>query len=323
MAWRRSSGGHLIVGRPIALGAVALREEDIETKGLEPVREFEVEAPLGLREQWSCEVDPHASTRSGNQRGHRARLQDMMGIQFPQSEVVAGRLQYCLQRRQADELGRLYRGAEIGRRRANGFQGHRDGGLFEVGQVHRDLSLAADTEAERPYGRKAAAALPDLSGHRSCYLDVVCIQVRVESDQERTGADGDGPSVGVECPRPVIRLPQGVIEAGCDALVAAPPDVGEGSAVLGRRGRTVEEDRKSQGAQALAGPVCQPDGIIHRGAFQGHEGEYVEHAHPGVLPGLGGEVELGGARLREGDGALEHGVLLAGEREDAPVVVGV
>ena len=64
-----------------------------------------------------------------------------MGIQFPQAEVVAGRLQYCLQRRQADELGRFYGGAEAGCRRTNGFQGNRDGGLFEVGQVHRDLSL--------------------------------------------------------------------------------------------------------------------------------------------------------------------------------------
>ena len=89
------------------------------------------------------------------------------------------------------------------------------------------------------------------------------------------------------------------------------------------RGRTVEEDRKSKGTQALAGPVGQSDGIIHRGASQGHEGEHVEHAHPGVLAGLGGEVEFGGARLRQGDGALEHGVLSAGEREDAPVVVGV
>src|SRR5215203_1033714 len=175
------------------------------------------------------------------------RLQDMAGIQFPQAKVVAGRLQHCLQRRQANELSRLYRGAEAGRSRTNSFQGHRDRGLFEVGQVHRDLSLAADTEAERPHGRKAAATLPDLSGHRSRYLDVVCIQVRVESDQERTGADGDGSSVGIECFRTVIRLPQGVLEPGCDTLVAAPSDGGEGSAVLGRRGRPVEVDRKSKG----------------------------------------------------------------------------
>src|SRR5215211_1930062 len=83
------------------------------------------------------------------------RLQDMLGIKFPQSKVVAGRLQYRLQRRQANELGRLYGDAEVGRGRANGFQGHRDGGLIEIGQVHRDLSLAADSEAECPHGRKA------------------------------------------------------------------------------------------------------------------------------------------------------------------------
>ena len=89
------------------------------------------------------------------------------------------------------------------------------------------------------------------------------------------------------------------------------------------RSRTVEVDRKSQGTQALAGPVGQSNGIIYRGAFQGHEGEHVEHAHPGVLARLGGEVEFGGACLRQGDCALQHGVLFAGEREDAPVVVGV
>jgi hypothetical protein len=69
--------------------------------------------------------------------------------------------------------------------------------------------------------------------------------------------------------------------------------------------------------------MCQPDGVIHRCAFQGHEREDVEHAHPGVYAGLGGEVEFGGASFRQGDGALEHRVYAAGEREDAPVVVGV
>ena len=93
--------------------------------------------------------------------------------------------------------------------------------------------------------------------------------------------------------------------------------------MLARRGRPVKEDRESQGAQALACPVCQSDSIIHRGAFQGHEGEHVEHTHPGVFAGLGGQIEFGGARFREGDRALEHGVFCAGERKDAPVVVGI
>ena len=98
-----------------------------------------------------------------------------------------------------------------------------------------------------------------------------------------TGADGDDPSAGVECFRTMIRPPGGVFEPGCEALVTTPSDVGEGSALRGCRGRTVEEDGKSQGTQALAGPVCQPDGIIHGGAFEGYEGEHVEYAHPWVL----------------------------------------
>src|SRR5919112_1842133 len=165
------------------------------------------------------------------------RLQDMVGIKFPQPKVVAGRLQYRLQRRQANELGRLYGGAEVGRGRANGFQ-------------------------------------------------------------------GDSSSVRIECFRTIIRPPQGVLEPGGDPLVTTPSDVGEGPAVPGRRGSTVEEDGKSQGTQALAGPMCQTDGVIHRCASQGHEREDVEHAHPGVYARLGGEVEFGGASLRQGDGAL-------------------
>src|SRR5829696_3323281 len=259
------------------------------------------------------------------------RLQDMVGIKFPQSKVVAGRLEYRLQRRQANELGRLYGGAEVGCGPANGFQGHRDGGLIEIGQVHPDLSHAADIEAECPPGRTAASTFPDLSGPRSRYLDVVCIQVSVESDQDRTGAHGDGSSVGIEYFRTIIRLPQGVLEPGGDPLVTTPSDVGEGPAVPGRRGSTVEEDGESQGTQALdlacqSGvhprmgvldvlPFVPLEGATMDDAVQGHEREDVEHAHPGVYAGLAGEVEFGGAGLRQGDGALEHRVYAAGERE--------
>src|SRR5215210_2134283 len=235
-------------------------------------------------------------------RAIEPRLEYVMGIQLPQAEVVTGRLQDSLQRSQADELGRLHGGAEVCRSRANGFEGHGDGGLLEVRQVHRDLSLAADTEAERPYGRKAAPTLPDPSGHCSRDLDVDCIQVRVESNEERTRPDGDGPPVRIERFRTVIRLPQGVFEAGCDAAVAATPDVGENQAVWVCRGRTVEVDRKPKATEAFAGTMGQPDGVFHSGAFEGHEGEYVEHAHPWVLAGLEGEVEFGGARLRQGEG---------------------
>src|SRR5918997_2565522 len=77
MARRRSSG--VIVGRPIALDTVPLREENVEAKGLKPVRKPEVEAPLSLREQWSRQVDQQArhlrrmaSTNSENRTDHRA-----------------------------------------------------------------------------------------------------------------------------------------------------------------------------------------------------------------------------------------------------------
>jgi hypothetical protein len=93
--------------------------------------------------------------------------------------------------------------------------------------------------------------------------------------------------------------------------------------VRGRRGRPVEEDGKSQETQALAGLAGQPDRIFHGGAFEGHEGEHVEHAHAGMLARLGCEVEFCAARLRQGSCAGEHGFLFAGEREDAPVVVGI
>jgi hypothetical protein len=67
----------------------------------------------------------------------------------------------------------------------------------------------------------------------------------------------------------------------------------------------------------------QPDRVYHSGAFEGHEGENVEHAHAGMLASLGSEVEFCAARLRQAGGAGEHGFLFAGESEDAPVVVGI
>jgi hypothetical protein len=102
-------GGHLVVENPIALHAVALREEDIEAKGLQPLCKLQVVAPLRLPEQWSCEVDQHA--RHPGRESLQAssigvaiehHLQHVVGIQLPQAQVVAGRLQDRLQWRQAD-----------------------------------------------------------------------------------------------------------------------------------------------------------------------------------------------------------------------------
>src|SRR5215203_5292613 len=83
-------GGHRVVGRPVALDAVALREEDIEAHGHESVRKFEVEAPLSFREQWSCEVDQHVSTNFETQTVHRASTPGHGGHPVPASQGSSG-----------------------------------------------------------------------------------------------------------------------------------------------------------------------------------------------------------------------------------------
>src|SRR5829696_1944176 len=89
--WRGASlRGHRVVGRPVVLDAVALWEEDIEAHGLESVRKFEVEAPLSLREQWSCEVDQHVSTSSENQTGHRVSTRGYVGHPVPAIQGSSG-----------------------------------------------------------------------------------------------------------------------------------------------------------------------------------------------------------------------------------------
>src|SRR5215208_6648266 len=62
----------------------------LEANGLEPVRKFEVEAPLSLRDQWSCEVDQHVTTGSENQTGHIASTPGCGGHPVPASQGSSG-----------------------------------------------------------------------------------------------------------------------------------------------------------------------------------------------------------------------------------------
>src|ERR671932_2587250 len=84
----------------------------------------ESQGPLSLGEQRSCEADQHA--RCPWCAALRARriggaieptLEHVVGIQLPQAKVVTSRLQDRLEQRQADELGRVHRSAELGRSR--------------------------------------------------------------------------------------------------------------------------------------------------------------------------------------------------------------
>lgn len=119
-------------------------------------------------------------------------LEHVPGFERSQVEVMAGGLEDGLQGCEPDELGRLYDGPATFRGRANGLEGRGDRGLFEVGEVHRDLRPAADLQTQGPHGRQPAVALPDLAGNGPRDLYVVRVQVSIEGHEEGSGADGDG-----------------------------------------------------------------------------------------------------------------------------------
>jgi hypothetical protein len=112
---------HRIIGLFVVFDAVALREEDTETQGLQPLRKIEVEASFRLGEQWSCDVDQHSRgsqleplRSSRAMRAMESRLEYLCRSQLPQAQVVTGRVEDRRQGREADEFGRLYRGTEFG-----------------------------------------------------------------------------------------------------------------------------------------------------------------------------------------------------------------
>ena len=100
-------------------------------------------------------------------------------------------------------------------------------------------------------------------------------------------------------------------------------DVGQVAAVRCARRSLVEVDGEPQGPDPLPRLLGQPRGVFEGRPCERHEGQHVERAHPRMLPDLRGQVYLGGAGLCQRDGCLEDGFLLAGERQDAPIVVRV
>ena len=100
--------------------------------------------------------------------------------------------------------------------------------------------------------RQATVALPDLACYRPGYLQVVCVEVGVEGDEEGARPDRDRPRVREESPRAIIRLPQRVADAGHESFVPAAADVGEVLPVRRARGGAVEVDGETERAYCLS-----------------------------------------------------------------------
>src|SRR5215207_191784 len=274
---------------------------------------------------WRGSNPPHPRNRAASRFRSipEGGFDDVPVFELAKPQVVPGDLQDSFQGREPDELGGLDGSPAIGRRGPHGFEGDGNRGNLEIGQVHRDLGLATHRKAERLHARQPAVALPHLEGYGPGDLDVGGVEVGVEGHEEGSGTDRDGSPVGIQLRWPIVRLPERIFQASGETLVAAAPDVGQVAPVWGGRGGLVEVDGEAESPQPLPRPAGEPGRVLERRPFERDEGKHVQRAHAGVLAGLRGEVYLGGAGSGEGDGGLEHGVLLAGERQDAPVVVRV
>jgi len=198
--------------------------------------------------------------------------------------------------------------------------------LLGVDEVHRDLCLPVDLEAESLHVLQAtdgsAHRLGDFLGHRHVRRGA---EVYVVGDEEGARADGDRAGGGVhgrrtEVGRALWRLP----DLGANAFELAAAHVGEVLAVGARRGALVEEDGDAELApHALAERAREGDAVLHRCAFERDEGDDVGGAHARMLAGVGGEIYVrsGGRNAREG--RIGDRVDRRDEGDDAAVVTRV
>ena len=210
-------------------------------------------------------------------------------------------------RHEADDLAKRGRHAVGLGFALHQFEGAIDRRLLGVDQVHGDLCLAIDLEAESLHVAQAAAGATHRPGNLLGDRDVFrAAEVDVVGHEERARADDGGTGGGVDVVGAEVR---NAIRVGADVgpgqLEFSAPHVGEVLAVGPGGGALVEEDRDAQlGAHALAERAGERDAIVHRGAFERSEGADVGGADARMLARMLVEVDQLGGR---GD-AAERGL---------------
>src|SRR5215212_2988453 len=193
-------------------------------------------------------------------------------VQVAQGKIVSGRLQDCLEGSEPYQLRELHRSSVLGRHGLDRVEGDMQRGRLQVGQVHRDLGLATYKEPQRLDAGQTTVALPHLRGDCPGNAHVGGVEVGVERDQKRTGAYDHSTRSRVELGRTVVRLPDRVLYAGGETLVAALADVGQVAPVGSGSCGLVEVDGDSEGTDPLPRRAGEPGCVIERGAFEGDEG---------------------------------------------------
>ena len=241
---------------------------------------------------------------------------------------MVGDGQEGVERREPDQLGLRELHAVLGGDLADRLPHHPQGRDFEVEDVHRDLGPAEllDPEAVGLDRRRARRPIRGrVARSRLARSTSVGREVDVVGDEERAGADGDGAGRGVHPGRAEVRLTAVLVDLGLQALVLPAADVGELDPVRPVRRVRVEEHRQIEPRRRACCPnararATQSSIVV---VTERHERDDVHRPDPRVLPGVRVHVDLVDRRGHEPLERLADGVVLAGEREDGPVVARV
>lgn len=230
------------------------------------------------------------------------------------------------ERDEADELGVDDGDASGSRQSRDTLEDAPHGRSSDVEQVHRDLDTAErrQLDAQRLHPGQAAVPLADGMGDGAGERKVSGVQLDVPRDEEGASAGDRGPRGGMWARRAELRAAIVPRERIRESLEARPPDVRQDASVWSARRLGVEEHRQPiPFREPCAEVLGKGDACLHRGPADRYERDDVQRAHPRVTAMLVAQVDprdrLGGERLHRG----RHGGRAPGEREHAPVVVGV
>ena len=212
--------------------------------------------------------------------------------------------------------------------RSTVIHGFLEGGSGEVAVAAGEGALGVEDQlASLVVGLHAAAPghaalLPQLEGNIGGVGLVGGIEGDVVGHEEFTGADdgGTGPWVvgGWE-----IRRPVGILELLRQALVLAPPHLGQVAALGARGGGFVEVDRDGElFRHARAQASRQLGAILHAQAFHGDKGHHVGSSHARMGAMLLAHVDDLGGFGDAREGTLQHRLGLAHKGDHRAVRVG-
>lgn len=179
--------------------------------------------------------------------------------------------------------------------------------------------------SDRLHIRKTSARGANGSGDALCNLDIACLQVDVEGQQEGTGADTGCSRSGMESRPAHIGVPRRIQPGGgSELLIPALPDNFKPTAFRAKSSGFIEIYGKTQlGPQPMPQTVRPDRAVLQRRISKRNQRNDINRPDAGVNPPMPVQVDSFDRGRSRAEGRFADRVGLPNERENAAMMIGI